>query len=65
MCFLSHKGTEAPCFLHFYFTKDLAPQRIKCIMIVNRMPIYFPKKLAKKIRVLLINDTLASDNLKQ
>lgn len=56
---------ELPVFLHFYVTKDLAPQRVECIMIVNRMPIYFPKELAKKIHVLLINDTLASGNLKQ
>lgn len=56
---------ELPVFLHFYVTKDLAPQRVECILIVNRMPIYFLKELAKKIHVLLINDTLASGNLKQ
>lgn len=41
-------------------TKDLVPQRGQCMMIVNMMPIRLPEELAKRIHILLINDTSAS-----
>lgn len=54
----SREELECPTFL--CFMKDHAHQRGEYVMIVNRTCMCFPKKLAEKIYILLVSDTLAS-----